>query len=617
MSDSFNKVNKGVTYAPQASAPSNPTNGDIYYNTTLGWQFRQAGAWVSLSFGDITNNGNSFGTAMTIGTNDANTLNFETNNVIKGAVSSAGAWTLGASGGTETHSINGGISTTRNSSIGAAIDADARLNIAGTNSSTSTSQYGVISNIIASSTATTLEGIRGNKRIGASHALSNAFSFRAGQITLGSGATCTRDTGYGFANAFAGNATNTCLMGDNNTYLGNWVFNFTSTNPSLFSGPQEWKQQTTPSNPASGNTRIYFKSDDKLYKLVSGGTETEIGGASGMANPMTTTGDIIYSSDNSGTPARLGIGLTGATLQVVAGIPAWVGGTNYADRGIFAGGFDGGANTNVMDYVAIATTGNATDFGDLTEGKRGFAGCGSSTRGVFAGGEQNSSPWYYNDAIEYITIATTGNATSFGTLTLGRTEISGFSDNTTGIWAGGYNNVNTIDYVTIASVGNATDFGDLTVARMYLAACASPTRGLIGGGNPNYNTIDYVTIASAGNATDFGDLTLARWGLGSCSSNTRGCWIGGLDSSTIASNIIDYVTIASAGNATDFGDITTAAYYLTATSNGVRGVIGSGLTSVNTIEYITIASAGNATDFGNLTVDRWGLASTSGSHGGI
>ena len=28
-------------------------------------------------------------------------------------------------------------------------------------------------------------------------------------------------------------------------------------------------------------------------------------------------------------------------------------------------------------------------------------------------------------------------------------------------------NVNTIDYITIASTGNATDFGDLTVARRY------------------------------------------------------------------------------------------------------------------------------------------------------
>jgi hypothetical protein len=44
--------------------------------------------------------------------------------------------------------------------------------------------------------------------------------------------------------------------------------------------------------------------------------------AAGMTNPMTTTGDIIYSSSGS-TPARLGIGTTGQVLNVAAGIPAW------------------------------------------------------------------------------------------------------------------------------------------------------------------------------------------------------------------------------------------------------------------------------------------------------
>ncbi len=42
----------------------------------------------------------------------------------------------------------------------------------------------------------------------------------------------------------------------------------------------------------------------------------------GMTNPMTTTGDIIYSSNGS-TPARLGIGSTGQVLSVAGGIPSW------------------------------------------------------------------------------------------------------------------------------------------------------------------------------------------------------------------------------------------------------------------------------------------------------
>jgi hypothetical protein len=44
--------------------------------------------------------------------------------------------------------------------------------------------------------------------------------------------------------------------------------------------------------------------------------------SAGMTNPMTTTGDTIYSSSGS-TPARLGIGSTGQVLTVAAGLPSW------------------------------------------------------------------------------------------------------------------------------------------------------------------------------------------------------------------------------------------------------------------------------------------------------
>jgi hypothetical protein len=44
--------------------------------------------------------------------------------------------------------------------------------------------------------------------------------------------------------------------------------------------------------------------------------------ATGMTNPMTTTGDTIYSSSGS-TPARLGIGSTDQVLKVSGGVPTW------------------------------------------------------------------------------------------------------------------------------------------------------------------------------------------------------------------------------------------------------------------------------------------------------
>jgi hypothetical protein len=44
--------------------------------------------------------------------------------------------------------------------------------------------------------------------------------------------------------------------------------------------------------------------------------------SAGMTNPMTTTGDMIYSSSGS-TPARLGIGTSGQVIGIAAGVPAW------------------------------------------------------------------------------------------------------------------------------------------------------------------------------------------------------------------------------------------------------------------------------------------------------
>mgnify|MGYP000450760884 CR=1 FL=1 len=204
------------------------------------------------------------------------------------------------------------------------------------------------------------------------------------------------------------------------------------------------------------------------------------------------------------------------------------GACSSSTRGVFGGGFSPGAFYNVIDYITIATTGNATDFGDLTVGRNRITACSSSTRGVFGGGE---SPGTIHNTIDYITIASTGNATDFGDLTVVRNTLSACSSSTRGLFAGGnqtavpsLTQTNIIDYIIIASTGNATDFGDLTVSRFGLAACSSSTRGVFGGGyTPTpQNVLDYITIATTGNATDFGDLTVARGNLAACSNGHGG-----------------------------------------------------------------------------------------------
>ena len=92
------------------------------------------------------------------------------------------------------------------------------------------------------------------------------------------------------------------------------------------------------------------------------------------------------------------------------------------DRGVFGGGYATAA-TAVMDYITIATTGNATNFGNLTVARGYLAGVSSGTRGVFGGGTTGSN----SAVMDYITIATTGNAVNFGNLTVARQSAAGVS----------------------------------------------------------------------------------------------------------------------------------------------------------------------------------------------
>ena len=105
-----------------------------------------------------------------------------------------------------------------------------------------------------------------------------------------------------------------------------------------------------------------------------------------------------------------------------------------ATRGIIAGSStEPNQNYNTIDYLTIATTGNASDFGDLTVGKGIGGSMSNSIRGLFGRGEYNVGSRYYTNAIDYITIATTGNAADFGDSLSTTTASGGGSDSHGGI----------------------------------------------------------------------------------------------------------------------------------------------------------------------------------------
>jgi len=102
---------------------------------------------------------------------------------------------------------------------------------------------------------------------------------------------------------------------------------------------------------------------------------------SALANPMTTTGDVIYSADDAGTPARLGIGGPGQFLTVSGGIPAWSGSDLYWDGVTFH--VVGGGTTQIVtfgngSYYANFCDGFARNAAALSDGTRIVVLCDSS-----------------------------------------------------------------------------------------------------------------------------------------------------------------------------------------------------------------------------------------------
>lgn len=88
---------------------------------------------------------------------------------------------------------------------------------------------------------------------------------------------------------------------------GIWVFASAAARDAAVTSPQE------------GNFAFLKDTNTTTYYTGSAWTNLD---TTGMVNPMTTTGDIIYSSSGS-TPARLGIGSTGNVLTVSGGLPVW------------------------------------------------------------------------------------------------------------------------------------------------------------------------------------------------------------------------------------------------------------------------------------------------------
>jgi hypothetical protein len=304
---------------------------------------------------------------------------------------------------------------------------------------------------------------------------------------------------------------------------------------------------------------------------------------------------------------------------IVAGFDPLAGLTT---RAIFHLGENNSSSATTNLAIDITTTGAGTNFGNSSISHTYSLGTGSSTtRGVIAGsgGASNS--------IEYTTIAASGTWTSFGSLTVGRT-VGTCSNSTRTVFGSGWDGSASngrVDYITIATTGNATTFGTSYAIPVYPSGYGSSTRGLYAGGNTdsagyNFYGIEYLTFSTTGNTVFFGNRAHNGNGPAAASNNVRGISAGGRISGGSATNGIDFITIATTGNATDFGDLIGQTAYFSAVASTVRVVFGPGANFAGgqtNMSYVTIATTGNATNFGTPSLGNWNGPAICGSHGGL
>ena len=297
--------------------------------------------------------------------------------------------------------------------------------------------------------------------------------------------------------------------------------------------------------------------------------------------------------------------------------------TTSSGRAVWMCGLSPNYN-DTIGFINIQTKGNEQAGGVSVHGSASNkAGCGSRTRGLWAG---EQSPGGYTGDIDYLTMASVGNSIDFGDLSQSRATYGGsFSSSTRGVWAGGYNNtfspstsVNTMDYVQIGTLGTALDFGDMRQKQYNHTAASSPTRGFIFAGSlGDGNEIQMSTIASKGDMIEVGVTAVKTGSMMACANSVRAVIFGGSPSITM----IQSFDMTSQGNADAFGDLSAVKMLGAAVADGTRAVSVSGRnpTTVNIIEYVEIASGGNTIDFGDMTdgLGRQKFMGTSDSHGGL
>ena len=294
-------------------------------------------------------------------------------------------------------------------------------------------------------------------------------------------------------------------------------------------------------------------------------------------------------------------------------------------RAIAAGGSGPSGNPDKVQYFNMATSGNASDFGNLPQRQYLTSGTASRSRAVFMGGYTNSPSSTYINSIQCLEIASTGSASDFGDLT----SVAGYTgtvgNQIRSVRMGGTSPSSpgqvTMDYVSIAVKTDAKDFGDLGYTTNNSGNINNPIRGIVAVNNNSYKTIEFINIPTTGNAQDFGTLTHGRADGSGMSNSVRGIFNGGSQAPALCPHM-DYLTIATTGNTAEFGNLSAVTFREGGHASPTRGVISGGMGPspypyLDTMQSVNFATQGDTVDFGDLDASRIETASTSNGHGGL
>ena len=347
-------------------------------------------------------------------------------------------------------------------------------------------------------------------------------------------------------------------------------------------------------------------------------------GAWSSNNPVLAAGEIGIELDSAGGVSpkfKIGNGILAwndssfnyfindSDQSALAGAGGSAGPSRYGDTAVLFGGYISGAYNTSIDYWDMTTTGNASAFGDLTVGRGRGGAVSNGTYGVCVGGYPDTN------TMDYVTIATPGNATDFGDDVKTTYDQGAVSNGTLAVTCAGLNQT-AMGYFYIDTPGNAASYGTGINDHKAAAYFADNNdRGIIAGGQNGgvtSNSIEYFTIATSGSVSDFGDCVAGRTGPSGCSDDTYGV-IASAYNTLAGYTTMDYIVIQTTGNASDFGDCSNHSAYGSGTSNGTYGHFAGG--GYLYIDQIVIATPGNTTDFGDLSVVRsyTGNTATSGN----